>query len=277
MTYKVLVLDLDGTTLDLQGKLGERDIAAAHALKRAGVRVTIATGRLFTGSRWVADALGVDGSVALMNGSELVDVASARTTHGRYVDAPARAHARKVLARHGLPAFLFGSRCIHLDQRHTAYAPYLGTWTRDLTHHDDIFDCSAWHASEDILALGAVGEAETILAARDDLHADLPPDLGSVTFRTYEGQTFLALRHSVEDKGTAVERLAAEREATAEETVVVGDWLNDLPMLRRGGLSFAMGGSMPEVLSEADEELETQRGAGGAVAEVAWKVWGVKA
>ncbi len=276
MKHKVLVVDLDGTTLDARGQLGERDVAAAQALRRAGVHVTIATGRLFTGTQWVARALGVQGSVALMNGSELVDAQSALVTHGRYIEAPARAHARRVLSELGLPAFLFGSRRIHLDARHAAHAAYLGTWTPDLTHHDDIFGADEWHLAQDILALGAVGEPDAVTAARDALHADLPSELDTVVFRTWEGDTFLKLRHAVEDKGTAAERLAAEVEATLDETVVVGDWLNDLPMLERAGLSFAMGGSSDEVLAAADEELEAPRGGGGAIAEIAWKVWGVR-
>ena len=98
MDYRVLVLDLDGTTLNGDGELEERDIAAAHALKAAGVHVTIATGRLFTGTQWVAEALGVEGTIAVMNGSELIDAQRGEMVHGHYVDAEHRAYAREVWA-----------------------------------------------------------------------------------------------------------------------------------------------------------------------------------
>ena len=62
-----------------------------------------------------------------------------------------------------------------------------------------------------------------------------------------------------------------------ERTVAVGDWLNDLPMLRRAGLSFAMAHSDARVLEAAKQVLRTERGAGGAVAEVAERVWGITA
>ncbi len=276
MVYRVLVLDLDGTTLNAEGGLEERDAAAATALRRAGVQITIATGRLFTGTRWVAQALGVQGSVAVMNGSELIDVDSGVVRHGRYVEPAHRTTAREILGDHGLgTAFLFGSRRIHLALRDGRFGPYLKTWTRSLTHHEDVFSAPAWGIADDIVAIGVVGQGEAISSARDELHRQLPEEMGSVVFHTHEGDSFLMLRHAGEDKGTALDRLAAERGCTAEACVAVGDWLNDLPMLRRAGLSLAMAQSDPAVGDAADEILDTPRHGAGAVAEVARRVWGL--
>ena len=40
---RMLVLVLDGTTLDAAGALRPADVAAAHRLREAGIHVTIAT------------------------------------------------------------------------------------------------------------------------------------------------------------------------------------------------------------------------------------------
>ena len=69
--------------------------------------------------------------------------------------------------------------------------------------------------------------------------------------------------------------LAAERGATLDQTVAVGDWLNDVPMLKAAGRSYVMGGSLPEVEAVADEVLDAEREHGGAIAEVAARVWGI--
>jgi Cof subfamily protein (haloacid dehalogenase superfamily) len=274
--YRVLVLDLDGTTLTADNRITERDLAAARALQQLGVQLTIATGRLFTGTRWVAEQLGVTGSVAVMNGSELIDVETGAVTHGNYVDRRARTHARQVLAGHDLSTFLFGSRRIHFGHRDEQHAPYLGIWTEELTRHDDVFQAPAWHEDDDIVAIAAAGEEQRILAARDALHDDLHDDLGTVVFRTFTGESFLKLRHHGDDKGSALQRLAAERSATAEQTVAVGDWINDVPMLRAAGRSFVMSHATPELQAEADEVLDASRETGGAIAEVARRVWGVE-
>ncbi len=274
--YRLLVLDLDGTTLTSASTLTEPDVAAAHALTAAGIDVTIATGRLFTGTQWVAKALGIDGSVAVMNGSELVDAASGRTTHGRYLHRDSCHHARKHLSEAGLSTFVFGSRAIHLDARDEQHTGYLGIWTEALERHVDIFSAPAWD-TDDVVAVCAVGEAHQIDAARQGLHETLHDDLGTEVFRTFSGQSFLAVRHHGEDKGTALQRLATERGTTAAHTVAVGDWINDVPMLRAAGRSFVMGNAMDHVTAEADEVLDAKVAQGGAIVEVARRVWGIQA
>lgn len=273
---RMLVLDLDGTTLTADRTITDRDRRAARALRERGVHVTIATGRLFTGTQWVAHALGVRGTVAVMNGSELVDAGTGAVRHGRYVSREERSTIRRVLARGGLSTFLFGSRRIHLglaDERHRSY---LDVWTDDLECHDDVFQAPEWEIARDIVAVCAIGDRARVDEACDVLGGDLPATLTSEVFDTYAGERFLALRHVDEDKGTALGRMAAERGCTAAECVAVGDWLNDLPMLRVAGRSFAMRHAVDEVQEAAGEVLDAGRGQGGAVAEVAARVWGVE-
>lgn len=270
---RMLVLDLDGTTLTADGGLDPRDVRAAHALRDHGVPVTIATGRLYTGTFRVARELGVTGCVAVMNGSELVDTATDRAVHARYVQPSQRGRIRQVLADSALEPFLFGSRTIHLgpDRR---YSPYLSIWTEDLVHHDDPWACEAWHA-RDLVSISAVGPKVRLQLALDQLHADFPGEIGGEIFQTWEGEGFLNLRCPREDKGTALRRLAEERGFTAEDCVAVGDWTNDLPMLRVAGRSFAMAGADPAAIEAADEVLDSPRHGGGAVAELARRVWGL--
>ena len=278
MDFRMLVLDLDGTVLSRQGTLDPIDVAAALALQRAGIEVTIATGRLFTGTQWVARALGVRGSIAVMNGSELIDAETGEVRRGHYVDRPHRQTMAEVFAEEGLSTLIvFGSRAIHVGQHDAQHAPYLTTWTEDVNVHRDLKDSAAWRAGTDIVAVGTLGEHRAVASAQARLRDALPEPLDSVTFQTHAGSTFLKLRHAEEDKGTALARLAAERGLTAEATVAVGDWLNDLPMLRRAGLGLALGGSDQRVVAAADDVVGTQRYAPGAVAEVARRVWGVVA
>lgn len=274
----MLALDLDGTLLNRAGAIEERDAAAVRALQRAGVHVTIATGRLFSGTQWVAEQLGIDGLVAVMNGSELIDAQSGDTLRGHYVDPEVRAEVKAAFGRAGLgSAFLFGSRCIHIGRHDAHNADYLGTWSRDLAMHEDLFGTHAWSASTDVVAIATMGEPEAVEQAREALHRSVPEEIGSVVFPTYAGDTFLKLRHAVENKGTAVARMAEQRGFTAEACVAVGDWMNDIPMLQTAGLSFAMGDTVDAVNDSATEVLASSRGEGGAVAEVARKVWGITA
>lgn len=272
--FRVLVLDLDGTTLNAERRIAPVDVAAAHALKARGIHVTIATGRLFTGTRWVARELGVTGSVAVMNGSELIDVESQVASHGRYLDRDVRDGIHRTLKDRGLATFLFESRRIHYGRVDARHARYLAIWTEDLSHHPDVFDVPSWGSSEDLVAVGIAGSSEAVLAARDALQEILPSTVETVVFSTFAGETFLKLRHAGENKGTALGRLARERGTTAEHCVAVGDWTNDIPMLKVAGRSFAMNHAEGSVREAAHEVLDASR-EGGAIAEVARRIWGI--
>ena len=276
--YKMLVLDLDGTALKWGNQLDPADIEAAHALQDAGVHVTIATGRLYGGTRWVGEALGVRGSVAVMNGSERIAIEDHRRVQRAALPAHAMGLVRAVLADRGLSAFLFRSEGIEHDERDAQHTPYLGIWTPELTAHPELYGIPHWDLG-DTLAVGALGDHDAVEAAHGVLHEALTDagidTVGMRRFDTFTGERFMKIRDKRVDKGTAIEALAAERGLTAEQTVVIGDWTNDLPMLERAGLSFAMGESIQQVQDTADAVLESKRGEGGAVAEVAKKVFGL--
>jgi HAD superfamily hydrolase (TIGR01484 family) len=269
----MLVVDLDGTALNGERQVADIDLQAAKKLATHGIPVSICTGRLYTGTDWVARALGVRGTVAVMNGSELVDVESGRATHGAYFESGVRAQARDVLARHGLPTYLFESRRIHFGRSHEAYRPYLSIWTQQLTQHPDVFSDSLWEQSAELLAIGVQGPTLQVTAAQEEIMSTVP-GLDAFVFSTSDGETFLKLRHGPDDKGTALGRLAADRGLTVDEVVAVGDWLNDVPMLKVAGRSFVMAHAHPEVRAAAQDVLTASRH-GGAIAEIAQRVWGI--
>jgi hydroxymethylpyrimidine pyrophosphatase-like HAD family hydrolase len=209
-----------------------------------------------------------------MNGSEVVDVESERVVHGRYLDPHTRGLVRGVLSSTGLGPVLFRSRRLDYDQRFEPRSWYLSSWTEDLLAHAALLDGPAWEGSaEDLLAVGMIGHTDAVGEARAALREGLTDEYETVLFNAWDGESFLKVRHGTEDKGTALARLAADRGYTAAEAVAVGDWLNDLPMLKVAGRSFAMGGTHELVRQAATDVLDAPRGAGGAIAEVARKVW----
>src|ERR1044072_6075059 len=91
MRYRVLPPDLDGTLLRRDGRVDDRDIAAIAELQAAGVIVTIVTGRLHSGATGAARACAIEGAIACVEGSHLVELASGRTLvhHGMSDDMAA--------------------------------------------------------------------------------------------------------------------------------------------------------------------------------------------
>jgi len=272
---RLLILDLDGTAVTHDDVLLDEDVAAAERLSDAGVHITIATGRLYPGTDWVAKRLGVVGHVAVMNGCEHVDVATDEVGFRQGLPLELRGMLRDGLAERGLESFLFASEGVHYDQRSARHVDYLHIWTRAVFEHVDLSVAPLWESGDALLCICALGSDAAMTEAQSWLAEVLPDGMRVYRYVTYMGEHFIEIRHAAENKGTALHRLAAERGLSAADTVAVGDWNNDIPMLKAAGHSYVMAGSDPQISALADGILDARRGKGGAVASVARAVWGI--
>lgn len=267
--YRLLALDLDGTLLRSDHSIDPRDIAAIAELQRAGVVVTIVTGRLHSGSTDAARRCAIEGTIACVEGSHLVDVGSSRTVFHHPVHVDLRAMLRQTLADHRLSAFVFDATGIHHDHGGAPYAGYIRTWSPNLRVVEETI---AWHT--DPLAVVAIGEPDAVAAAHAVLrqHAEL----FSVSFPVHHipGKHAILARAAGPTKGTALRTLCDAAGCTLADAVAIGDWVNDVPMFEVAGRSFAMGGAPDAVRARASDGLVTPAGAGGGIAEAIRLAWG---
>jgi Cof subfamily protein (haloacid dehalogenase superfamily) len=270
MQYRLLALDLDGTLLRRDQRVDERDIAAIAEVQAAGVTVTIVTGRLHSGSTGAARACAIEGAIACVEGSHLVEIATGRTlAHHGMSDADA-AIVRGAFANHGLSSFVFDADGIHHDHAGAPYAGYISTWSPNLRIvEQDI----VWQTVP--LAAVAVGDEPAVAAAYAALrpHAER---LFGVHFPiyAYPGKHSLLVRTAGPTKGTALAELCRMAGCSLAEAVAVGDWVNDVPMFEVAGRSFVMGNAPDAVCAKATDVLLQPAGSGGGIAEAIRRSWG---
>ncbi|MEG1616985.1 MAG: Cof-type HAD-IIB family hydrolase [Bacteroidales bacterium] len=68
------------------------------------------------------------------------------------------------------------------------------------------------------------------------------------------GKIWLDISHKLANKGRALETVQKHFGITPEETMVFGDYLNDVEMMKQASFSFAMANAMPEVKEAANYE-----------------------
>lgn len=273
MPYRLLALDLDGTLLRSDGRVDDRDVAAIAELRRAGVTVTIVTGRLHSGALGAAHATGISGLIACVEGSHLIDVASSRTHAHHAMDAATTQVLRIAFGGQGLATFIFEQDGIHHDERGEPYARYVSTWSPRMRLVEESLDERVW--ANDPLAAVAIGDEQAVIAA----HAALAPHadrIFSVSFPVSQcpGKFAVLVRAAGPTKGTALAELCRLVGCTVAEAVAVGDWVNDVPMFEVAGRSFAMGGAPEHVRSKATDTLDSPTGGGGGIAEAIRRAWG---
>jgi len=267
---RLIAVDLDGTLLDARGEPHASDVRALRAALRSGIAVSIITGRLYSGTRPVCELLGLRGAVGCVDGSHLVDAALHATLVHRGVRGGEARLLRDALARARLVTFVFAEDAIGHDASGAAFVEYVRTWSTQLKPSTDVFGHALWEAVDGVTAVVALGPRERVEQATLEISRDLVSASVVAKFplrrAPHAGMWAAMIRASGGTKGTAL-RWIAEREGIAlEDTVAVGDWINDVAMFETAGRSFAMGQAPPEVKARATDVLDETAEHGGGVA-----------
>jgi Cof subfamily protein (haloacid dehalogenase superfamily) len=275
----LLAVDLDGTLLDADGRAHARDVRAVHAAIRAGVRVSIITGRLYSGTRPFAEQLGLDGAVGCADGSHLVHAGRHETLVHLGVRGDQARRLRDSLERASLTTFVFAEDAIGHDAGGAAFVEYVTTWSKDLRPVVDVFRHALWDARDGITAVVALGTQAHIEQAVLEIGRDLTTAAVVAKFPlrrpTHAGVWATIIRSSGGTKGTALRWIAERDHIPLEHTVCVGDWINDVTMFEMAGRSFAMGQAPDEVKAKATDILLETFEEGGGVARAIAQAFGI--
>ncbi len=274
--YKLLAIDLDGTLLDREGNPNDEDVRALKKLQARGIKVTILTGRLYSGTRDTAELIGIQGPVGCADGSHIVGVRERKTLLHRGIRGRAADRLRESLEREDLVAFLFAEDAIVHDERGADYLPFVRTWSTDLRYAHRITEHALWESKAGMTAVVALGREANIGRTVADIQRDATESMqvAMFPFRRDAEHWGMVARAAGGTKGTALEWIAKHYGVAVNETVCVGDWLNDLTMLETAGRSFAMGQAPAEVKSAATDVLDRTIETGGAIAEAIAKAFG---
>ena len=277
MKYKLLTIDIDGTLLRRDGTVHPDDALAIARLKERGVPVTLVTGRLYSGSCAVARSVQLTGPIACVDGSHIVDLSDDSALFYRTIAGADAALLRDTLARHNTASFLFAQDSIVHDAMGAPFAAYVRTWSPKVAVVERVTAHPFWEHELGLMAVVAVGAEDHVMAAYDELLQRLAHAAAVVSFPVSRGSGLFAVmvRAAGPTKGTAVEWLAKHHGCATEEVVAVGDWLNDVPMFKIAGRSFAMKQAPLPVKEAATDELSAHGEFGGGVAEAISRAWGI--
>ncbi len=275
---RLLAVDLDGTLLDLRGQPHERDVKALRALAETGVPISIVTGRLYSGTRASATALGLTGPVACVDGSHMVSTATHTTLMHHGIKGDHSLKLRDALARSGPATFLFARDAIVHDEAGEPFLSYVATWSQDVRRATRVVEHAFWEDADGLTAVVAVGTVDQIASAVEEIQRTLPDAAQVAMFpiRRILGAWGLVVRAVGGNKGSALAWLANHHGCTMDETVVVGDWQNDVPMFKVAGRAFAMGQAPDDVKATATDVLEETAELGGGIARVVEEVFKIR-
>jgi len=277
MPRSLLALDLDGTLLRPDGSVDPRDAAAIRRAIAAGIAVTIATGRVSTGTLPTARALGLEHPLVCADGGLLVDALTGERLEQIAIAVSTANDVIDAFDTHSLVPFVLLHDAVHCDERGRSHTEYVRVWTTDVHVHEHLASENAWRRDGEIALTVGIGTESAAAVVHERLRRDHPDRLDVVSFKINRaGERWAVMTRPFGcTKGTALARVAARLGIEQEHTAVVGDWHNDVPMFRWAKRSFVMGQAPDLVRAEATDTLTATNATGGGVAEAIARWLGV--
>jgi len=253
MTISLLALDLDGTLLDLRGRISERNRVAIDSAREQGVHVALVTGRRFRDSRPVALELGLDVPLISHNGALTKHAATLQTVSVLSLPAAAARDALRVGRTTGADALLSDDHeglgvlvYDHIRGGNSAANRYI-SWAQRLHGAEEAVRAVQQVSSledyldHDPIHLSFSGGCEEM----DQLEEMLKTELGSTvkilsTKYLEQDFTLIDVVNPAASKGAGVAAAAAELSVSREEIMAIGDNYNDLEMLLFAGTGVVM-------------------------------------
>ena len=242
--YKLLAIDIDDTLLPRLTPLSERNIEAIHRAERAGIYVTLATGRGFLGSSRVWKELGMRTLIINYGGAMINDAATGEPFFVTELDSTVVTDILTAAEELGLHAHLYQGDGIVYEREHfygSAYSAHLGLPMRIEPNVRNM----VWHNVPKVLI---ITEPERV------------PELLPKFAEMFEGRCavsasspgFIEFNKIGASKGSALARLAEHLGVLREETAAIGDNTHDSEMIEWAGLGACVANGNDEVKAIAD-------------------------
>lgn len=237
---KLFVTDIDGTLLPIGGKIPPANIEAVQKMIRAGVKVVIATGRMYRAALPIAAQLGVHVPIIAYNGA-LIKSSAGEILHTHCMD---EAVVRKLIdffEEHGRHVQSYSDDILYVPERN---------------RYVDVYETAQKVSAVEVGWNGMREHAKDVtklLSISDD--GDELTDSMTAAKKIFGGQVEVTRSHpmfaefmaSGVTKAGAIKILADKFGIANEEILAIGDSENDLSMLTSVGVGVAMGNAVPAV------------------------------
>ena len=248
---RLLAVDIDGTLLNSQFHISDRDLDAMRRAHACGIEVMLVTGRRHTFALPIAEQLGFDVWLISSNGAITRSLAG-ETFHRDLLPAET---CRDLLASmrefRGNAVVTFdkeskGALALErMDELTISIQKWLEKNSQYLEFVVPLENCLASHPVQTMFC----GTVSRMREALEAIESSSVRDRVTVLRTEYpiRDLTIVDVLNRGCSKGHALERWTAHRQIAREEVMAIGDNFNDLGMLAFAGAPFIMGNACAEL------------------------------
>ena len=252
MSIKLIAIDMDGTLLNKQNLLTERNRKAIEMAKDKGIEVVIATGRVLKSAIYYSKDLELDSYIAACNGAVVVD-----KDFKKIVDRPiSKSDIKRVMELGNEMGIYF-----HFYNEDTFFTK---TYVKEIVDYytptterlkGQSIDISLYESVDSITSnkdlkvykfLFIDKDQEKLISLRDRLN-----EYGSIEISKSWRDNLEVMDKGV-SKGSAIEILCNKLRISKDEVMAIGDNENDLSMIKMAGVGVAMDNAEAILKQHAD-------------------------
>lgn len=253
MAIKLIALDLDGTTLNKEGKLSERNRKALQAAADKGVKIVIATGRPFCALPDELKEFEPIRYVLTSNGARIFDLREGKSFYENCLQPHSVEAAVELLepTKYVLETFVDGVAYIEgwfyrqIEESRKSYrsVDYILS-TRQPQDNFYQFMLDNKHGIENVnVNFEDISEKPAM-----KLKLEALPDVTITSSFDHN----LEIGGATTSKAEALKQMCSLLGIEMSEMMAAGDSPNDMAMLKEAGLAVAVGNAKPEVKAIAD-------------------------
>lgn len=268
---KLIAFDIDGTLLDNNSKVTDESREALKKLDDAGIKVVLASGRVFPSIKYNQKSLGIPGPIVATNGS-LISLDGSEIYKSYYIEDDLLKKLYEFCLEYKMDFHFYDednyyTNRLNLDRiKHLKIDNDFGmNYQVDLIIKNDPVSYLINQGKKAIkFQISGIDEKEISKEKIIDL---LDKDFGEDLYITASGDSLLEIGNKNATKWTSIEEICDKLGIYTNEVAAIGDAYNDIPMVKGAGLGFAMGNAKDK-LKEVADVIVADNESGGALEAV---------
>jgi len=241
---RLIIADVDGTLVTQEKILTQRAIQSVMALRAAGIKFAVTSGRPPRGMAMLIDPLKIDEPLAAFNGGVIIKPDLTTIVRENFLPRAMVEKVIKIILDHKLDVWIYTG---HEWYVRDVNAPHVAReqWT--------VKFAPVVVASFD----GLLENVAKVVGVSDDLEAvqrcekDKQEACGDQASAARSQPYYLDVTHPKANKGEVVMAMSELLNTPVDQIATIGDMPNDVLMFRKSGTSIAMGNASPEVQKAA--------------------------
>jgi len=261
----MIVIDIDGTLLNPEGRITARTLVAVQAAQQAGIVVTLATARRYCNTVRIAGELGLQCSVIVYDGAMIVGYPHATILHSQPLQKQVAQQAVELLLRHHIQPVVHPNGGLK-EEIWTGPQNGDNLW---LEAYFSVYAEQVHRKSYDMLCTGDDDPLRVVAFDAEEVIWGVAPELvnfdcsWTMIKRGTYGCAEIAFMNRRCSKASGVAVLAQHLDIPLQQVMALGDNNNDIEMLRAVGLGVAMGQASATV-KEAAQAVTASNAEDGA-------------